>query len=579
VEGFGAVSSVGQLRAAFGEISASILRVQNFISSAIVTVAIPPSDLAGRVGVGMQLLRAGIPVREADKSSFMYYVPAASISAAKWCQTCFEGRTCIMNGRCGDGSTPLEGRTPMSGQGVVTVYVDNLPVLRYDTSTGAPSAGVSITGFGFNSVLRRVSYSSKLQTAMEFSGPRLLAPSEKEYVLRFSDTSADDASLLLPVKLVHFDASIEVTCSPCVAPSQASQVIMVNITNMMVPTTQQAADTLDVTFGALPAPSVFLVSSDARVTSVLVTPPDYMCLQCSYLRGEARVLLTVSSKQGTPRSASTSFSFYSAPSVLLCRFDTKGTSILLTFDQVTNRAGMSFTDNDCSRILTASSLAGMGVSPKCVWQSSSDSMAINLGHSATLLPGFPVSFLPGMLRSANGVSGASQVSAVVQVPSVVARPIVTISGKSTIDACSDLDLEAVAASPRPLRFVWTANNAEVAAQLRTVDVSSVSFPYPTNFLEPGKSYVFTVIAYDFLGIASAPSSFELNIVSSALPQVCCLCRVAFHSHYVCYPAAVLAQCHYISGICKVSASSYTDLLLCRSLSHQYHLRSSPTRLS
>jgi hypothetical protein len=324
------------------------------------------------------------------------------------------------------------------------------------------------------------------------------------------------------VQLVHFDSRIAVTCGLCMASSQASESVVVNVTGMLLPANLPTADTVEVTFGAIPAKSVIVSSQSGGDSSLLVTPPDYLCSQCTYARGEARVLLTVFSKQGTTISASTSFSFFSSPAVENCRFDTKGTSILLTFDQPTDRAGMSFADNDCRKILTANSLLSMGVNPKCFWQSSSDSVVINLGHSAVLLPGSSISVLAGVLRSANRVSTASELITVVQLPAEIARPTVTISGKSMLDACSNVALEAVASSPRPLRYVWRANDTAVAAQLRTLDTANVFFAYPTSlgFLEPGNSYLFSVTVQDFFGTSSAPALFTLTILWSPLPQVC-----------------------------------------------------------
>jgi hypothetical protein len=487
VEGFGTVSSVGDLRATFGDSTAIILRVRNTMSSAIVTVAIPPALAPGAIVVGLQLLKAGSAVREA-RSSFLYYKPAPAISILpKWCPVCFEGRmACIVNGRCGDGTIPLEGRMPISGQGVITVYIDNLPVLPFDAATGELSSGWSITAFGSGSTMRRVAYSQKLQTAIEFSSPRLFSPGEREHILR---VITGETPTTVPVKLAHFDSSIVVTCQLCAAPSRASRAILVNVTNMMVAEDQQVTDLLSVRFGTMPAHSVTLMSSDMKVTSLVVMPPEYVCSQCVYVRGEARVLLTVSSKEGVTRAASSPFSFFSPPAIVSCRFDTKGTNLIILFDQPTNRAGMLFTDSDCSRLFTNRSLALFGTNPRCVWQSTSDSLTVGLGFSSTLLPGTSVSLLPGVLRSSNGVAVASDLSAAVQLPAIIARPIVTLAGATVIDACSDLRLEALATSPRPLRFVWSADDADLDAQLKSVSASIVYLPYPTSLMQPDKRYI------------------------------------------------------------------------------------------
>ncbi len=194
VEGF-AVTNVGQLRAHFGKLSASILSIKNLINSAVVRVVIPPSNLPGSVEVGLELIKGGIPARETERSSFTYYVPAAAVTSVKWCPVCFQGKACIMNGKCGDGSSPLEGRTPIAGQGIITVYVDNLPVILHDPFTGTPSPSFSTSTFGFGSVFKRVVFSHKVQTAMEFSVPTLLVPAEKDHVLRFTDASTGGAPL------------------------------------------------------------------------------------------------------------------------------------------------------------------------------------------------------------------------------------------------------------------------------------------------------------------------------------------------------------------------------------------------
>ncbi|MFN9900291.1 MAG: hypothetical protein ACK55Z_16175, partial [bacterium] len=90
----------------------------------------------------------------------MYYRPVPVISSMRWCQTCAEkARTCIVMGRCGDGSEPRDNLIPMTGGGVVTLQMENPPDFQFLESNGKSEAMIMLR-LGTNSYgeFSRVAY-------------------------------------------------------------------------------------------------------------------------------------------------------------------------------------------------------------------------------------------------------------------------------------------------------------------------------------------------------------------------------------------------------------------------------------
>ena len=206
---------------------------------------------------------------------------------------------------------------------------------------------------------------------------------------------------------------------------------------------------------------VTIVSSNGTLTVLSITPPSYSCDSCSFSGGVALVEVAVVSRTDASRGASSPFTFWAAPVVASIAMDQLGLTLAVTFDHHTNRASMGSKDQSCAQVFvdddTFKQMAGI-TQPKCVW---ADNSVLNvfLGVSATLVPGDVLTLKPGSVRSANLVSPYSpSVATSVAAPEFLKEPSLSVSGPTTIDQCSLLNLKASSDSPRPPDFAWSCLN-------------------------------------------------------------------------------------------------------------------------
>jgi hypothetical protein len=469
-----------------------VTRISNALGYVDVTVRVPPGS------EGEQPVRVTSRGRTAV-GSLTYYQPPLEIRTVRWCPQC-NGRFCLSNGMCVDTQTePRENTAPRSGKGSVVLVVDNMPVVAFDAQTGALDASSSvIVDFGGESVLRRVSYSTVIRTELEFYLPKLEAAQGGTYQLSVK-TPASPVTYTARFSFSFYEDSINASCVPaCVAPSYGSSPLSVTLTNFLVPA-GNPTDLLAVSFGSVAAASVSVVSTNRSLTVLSITPPS-----CSQFKANPSI------------SGATRFTFWAAPQVSSARFDPIGTLIVVRFDQTTNRAGMTATDNTCGMVFSAESVALLGSSGLvCVWRAD-NVLEVKLGTGATVTPGSQLNVQGARsIRSSNAVSPACTSRFTVQLPEVPVRPTIIVSGTSVVDRCSQTSIEATSNSPRSLNYTWSSNNDAISEQLRGQTGSRPV--YDLRVLDTQVS-VF-VYGVDFLRQASEIAEFVVLRQSSAVPQI------------------------------------------------------------
>jgi len=202
--------------------------------------------------------------------------------------------------------------------------------------------------------------------------------------------------------------------------------------------------------------------------------------------------------------------------VLSANFGPIGTSIIVRFDQATNRANMVATQTSCANILTPATAALVGTSGvACVWRAD-DVMEVKLGTHATVTPGSELQVqASGGIKSANGVSQPCASRFTVQVPETPVRPTIVVSGTNVVDRCSDTYVEATSNSPRALSYKWSSSNEAVNEQLRGYTGQRPALDL-TVLDTPVSIYVYAV---DFLRQASEVVEFVVTRQSAAVPQI------------------------------------------------------------
>jgi hypothetical protein len=498
-----------------------------------VRVRVPAATAPGKAAILVQPSSnsADRRLKKVD-AQILYYRPLPVISSMRWCQTCAEkARTCIVMGRCGDGSEPRDNLIPMSGGGVVTLQMENPPDFQFLESNGESEAMIMLR-LGTNSYgeFSRVAYGNgetidgKVEksdlVALEYAISELLSPEGDQAVLSIWPAGALSSSSASQV-LAFFDDSVSVQClEGCDSPATGMGHVVVAVTNLPLDLASAAVGQVDAIFGLSDALSVeFYYNCPTDSICLRLGVPG--CNRCKFERGFSEVLLSVSLKGDRMRGSTTLFRYFSAPSIESASFDPIGTSIIVSFDQSTDRGNMEPGNSDCGSILEEKILPLLATFAKeatCVWKVD-DLLNIFLGPGATILPSDPITIRHGTLRSKNSVSGPCTSVFPLSAPDFAIAPTVTVSGSNEIDPCSDLKLRAIAASPRPLMFAWSCRNDDALNEvLRSVTTSVVYLNGGTQEMQAmDKTYEIAVVAINFLGVSSAPVVFPVLKKSSPAP--------------------------------------------------------------
>ena len=166
---------------------------------------------------------------------------------------------------------------------------------------------------------------------------------------------------------------------------------------------------------------------------------------------------------GVPMSGS--FGLVSQPPTLRsAAFNSAFTGLLLRFDKNTDQgasASISVASPQCAQLLSATTITAVGANAQCLWLTLSE-LAVFLGSTTTLQPGFNVTLLPGWVKSSDQTSStasSSQLWAVVPAPDAGSVPPVTVVvvGARVLGTCTPLRLDLSASSglgSRPATVQW-----------------------------------------------------------------------------------------------------------------------------
>uniref|UniRef100_A0A6V3NWK8 REJ domain-containing protein n=1 Tax=Lotharella globosa TaxID=91324 RepID=A0A6V3NWK8_9EUKA len=215
-----------------------------------------------------------------------------------------------------------------------------------------------------------------------------------------------------------------------------------------------------------------------------------------------------------------------APRPHSATFSASLTSILVTYDQDTNRPSTT-----CTLLLSNATVALLGAFPSCIWDGTNlRRLEILLGSGATVLSGYSLEFRGSVVYDPSStVMTRDNVNVTLTAPAASASTLfVRISGASTLGPCDALALSASTLSGsggRSVSYVWSYVGADpVTAFASGVVRELVSTTYSAELaglraanFSIGVHNV-SVTAFNFVGwTASAYFSFEK--VAEAVPLV------------------------------------------------------------
>jgi len=523
--------SVGDLKLTFGQLecgiesSCSITSLENSFSkessTMFITARVPTANVPGVVTVGVEqrLTESGRQQKQAF-GSFSFFQPSPVASAMRWCPSCTPGaRTCIVMGKCGDGTAPLKDLIPQTGGGVLVLSIDFPPRdFTYKEVDGSSPALISLalgsSGYGnFNRVaygdgkLEKGFVEKSASVALELSLPTFSSVEGTELVISIKSRDALSPSVASRM-FQFFDNRITITClHGCSGPAHGSGETVVAVTNFLLSSDLAATDQVLAGFGDQDSPSIYFAQKhpDCPADATCLRLEQPACAECKFERGSLQVALSLSLKADPIRGSTTEFMYWAAPVVTSAIMDAQGTYIHLLFDQDTDRASMSNKDDDCAAVLDSNALTLLG-DASCVWDAA-DSMKIYIDSSATIVPGDTLTIRRNGLRSSNKVSGPCVSIVAVSPPGSAIAPVVDVQKYLEIDPCSDLRVTAMVSSPRRVVYAWGCMNCQpgsaLDAKLKTFNEARLYLGAGTSEMEElDKSYEISLIATDFLGTPS-----------------------------------------------------------------------------
>ena len=516
-------------------LSCAVLNFQNVAGGVILNVQVPAWAVQATINLSVSFVGAApLPaggalttyfVRTPRVASvlFAFVVPAPVVISALFCLKCNYGDSCIVNAKCAAGQNPRTNSVALSGSGVLTVVIHNVPQIYYNFSSGAILTPATIglqVGNIFATILRigfadlsMLSFEAKLMGAAPTAGI-----SAAKISVQPDTSSPVVAAALFQVNV--FDDNFELGCMhpyTCQGSSEMGSSFMVSLSNFPLDPAD-VSELIAVQFCNILAADVQLVNSTDESTVLLISPPN--CSGCQYSDGAAVCSLRVVYSADSTEIAATTFTFWEPPSILTASFDPYGTQIQVTFDQDTDRAGMSVWNVVCNGLIqNANEL--FGYDSRCVW-TANNQLNIFLGGQASVVPGSSLNILPaGTLRSINSISLASAAFAVITAP-VLVPPTVIVKSIDVIDVCSALEIRTTVASPRPLiSYMWNCLNDPVFDSF----LSSVAGPVlrlasgTPQMQTVDKTYSIAFSATDFLGSTTAQVVINVLKQSAPAPQV------------------------------------------------------------
>jgi cysteine-rich repeat protein len=536
---FPAVETTADVVVAFGTIECdgivcSVLRVTNSPGKVSLMVTTPKVPKAANVQVKATYTGKAAPPQGGDPSKvyirskkiarteFSHYRPSPVVISARFCSECSPGRTCISNGRCKDGISPRVNALGSSGAGVLTLVVDNFPLIPGDRATGeimAP-AKAEITFGEYVGSVSRILYSDELSSSFEVALSSAVAVGTANLELKVYEDAEIPVFFSALTAVTFFDENVRMACRDnCEGPSTGSQdaeKLHFFVMNLAV----SSAAELMVSFGNTLVLDLEMLSSNTTTSTTVFSASIPSCSLCTFTSGLATVQLSVAFASDGVQMASMPFKYYSAPAFAAVQFSATGTTIECLFDQATDRANMNPENTNCSDVLSDTTVAVLGDGATCTW-SADDSLTVFFGKSPVVVPNDVFALRKGKLKAAHKKSPFSTATLTVARPTVIKQPEISVKGVGTIDPCSSLEVRVSALSPRPVRYLWSCiNDADFNSFLGTVSSS-------TLFLAPGtsqmvafpKEYILEISVVDFLGVASLKKRFSVLKKATASPQI------------------------------------------------------------
>lgn len=227
------------------------------------------------------------------------------------------------------------------------------------------------------------------------------------------------------------------------------------------------------------------------------------------------------------------------PALIRAAFDSSLSSILVTFDQRTDRGGEAFKaaqtarTGACGSVLAPAVVVKLGNAPVCDWVTD-DSLRIFVGRGATILPtslsaeGTQMQMLRNVVynKARNSYAAANRVD--IAVPLAIdetAKPVAVLSAPTVIGFCADLELDATPSfggASRDLELAFSASATDrlsesiSTALADAVRQSSVAglVTVPAGAMDAGRVYTLRVAATNFLGLTDVAS---VTVRKSELP--------------------------------------------------------------
>jgi len=542
LENFPEVRTSSDLKVQFGNIECdgefcSVLSYQNLAKSVTVVVSVPPVPEVINIPLKVTFQGAvappvgGDPTKEYVRSArvaradFQYFVPSPKVIAAEFCSACNDGLVCLVNGECKDGAESKSASMTMLAKGRMTVVLDDVPQILFNKQTGVVLAPAEVLiSFGDNfGVISRVLYSDETRSAFEVALESQVPKGTFTADLKVFPDVANPTSFSAKFPVRFFDDTVKIDCdgmAACEGQVEGGDAFLLTVTNYAI--TEAALENVLVKFDQLSALQV--VSQDARAerSLLIVTPPAFDCSSCVTKNGFAKVELSLILRSTDEVIASSYYTFWAPPKFADCRFASVGTSLLLSFDQATNRGEMG-EKKDCSLLIAQATVAQLGIGPECIW-TADDKLTVALGLDPTIAPGDIVSLRGGgasKLTNINGLTTASEASRIIGAPDIVIPPYVELKAKDVIDPCSSLEMRATAFSPRPPRYSWSCQNNEVLNDYLSTQTSDTVYLPPGTASMPDMDYeyVVTLVVTDFMGGVSPTQYLTVFKKSAATPQI------------------------------------------------------------
>ena len=216
----------------------------------------------------------------------------------------------------------------------------------------------------------------------------------------------------------------------------------------------------------------------------------------------------------------------SPPVALTSQFSSTARTILVQFDEATDRAG-TFEPVECEFYFTDAAAATLGDGKECLWQGDKD-LLIVLGADATVTADDTLMLTSAAsspsIRTKLGNSRATSGGITVAAPANPVTPSVAIAAADSYGNCDEIVLDASGTSGgagREMTYTWglepnVPDFTSLSAMMRGQTGTVVTIE-PYN-LTAGTDYVFHLRATNFFG-ETATSSVRLSISALPLPQI------------------------------------------------------------